>query len=501
MRYVKAIVYSIFFCMCMGTALVVGTWYGTSIFSTMQHWLSTKKQTTQRDSQKFSMERLVDTDKIIPVAIIGSGPAGLSAALYTARGGLHTVVFEGSLPGGQLMETSVVENWPGRPKILGPDVIKSLHTQAHDFGVYFIRDSVTSVDTSSWPYTLKTAQGLTVRALTIVIATGSTPRGLRETGYAPGEREYWGKGVTACAVCDAPLYKDAAVVVVGGGDSAAEEALQLAQYARSITILVRGDKMRASPAMQERLRAYQNIHVSYNTTITAIKGDGAHVNGIDVMANGKAEAMVVTGVFLATGHTPNSKIFEGIVAMKNGYITTEGSAQKTSVDGIFAAGDVADTVYRQAGVAAGCGIKAGLDALEFLRTVGFDTQRIGVQKLFIPEVVGNRTTVHELASVQELEKLMKAGTPVLLDFFTQHCPTCAQMLIAVEQIAAQYKDELVVFKVAVEKMPELVQRLAISAAPTVVLLHQGNVALRVHELVPYRTLAQMVETALHGNAA
>ncbi len=266
-------------------AVCAGGYYGYRLFS--------NKDISQ--GHHFDLKALEMKKNIIPVAIIGSGPSGLSAALYTSRAHLHTVVFQGPQAGGQLMSTSEVENWPGIGKKHGPEIMKAVSDQAQHFGAVLLNDTIKKVNFSVWPFELITSEDTTVYALSVIICTGASPERLKDV---PGEVEHWGKGVTGCAICDAAFFKDKDVVVVGGGDSAAEQALQLTAYARHITVLVRGDKMRASAAMQDRLKKFDYLKVRYNTSITQIEGDGERVTGIQLKTAQGSEHMPIDGVFL-----------------------------------------------------------------------------------------------------------------------------------------------------------------------------------------------------------
>ena len=214
---------------------------GSSVYGWLSHWFSEKS--------RYDLTKLEGKENVYPMVIIGSGPAGLSAGLYGARAKKKTLVIEGNKPGGLLTETSYVENWPGFKAILGKDLMKELKEQAAHFGASFLEDTVEKVNFSQWPFEINTEDGKTIYAMTVIIATGASPSPLN----VPGEKEFWGKGVTTCAICDAPFYDDKSVVVVGGGDSAVAEAIQLAAYASKITILVRKDKMRAAATNQDLL--------------------------------------------------------------------------------------------------------------------------------------------------------------------------------------------------------------------------------------------------------
>lgn len=457
----------------------------------------TSQKVQEYNLSHFSINKSLKKENVIPVAIIGSGPAGLSAALYGARGGFYSVVFEGKEPGGQLMGTTWVENWPGMEKKMGPDLIKSLRDQAKEFGAFFVQDTITDVNFSSWPYQLKTEGGSTIHALSVILATGAQARKLG----IPGEDEFWGTGVTACAICDAPFFKDKEVFVVGGGDSAAEEAMQLAPYAKKITLLVRRDAMRASAAMQERLRAYDHISIQYNTQLSAIKGEGKRVTNVDMIVNGKKKNAPIDGVFLAIGHTPNSSVFKKYVKTDSaGYVDLQGHTQNTSVPGVFAAGDVSDRMYSQAGVAAGDGIKAALDASEFLRDIGFN--EIFAEKLesqyFDAEGGVGREPLQSFNSLDEFEQYVKkTDVPIFLDFYTEFCPSCAQMIPSIEKLAMELKGSMEFYKVDAMKVPGLSEKYEVESVPTFIVVRQGELVARAHNSMSRKELRNFVENVLN----
>lgn len=443
-------------------------------------WLLHPRHPYNKCNLQANSVHLSKYENLVPVAVIGSGPAGLAAALYGARGGVHSVVFEGESPGGQLMTTTWVENWPGRPKSLGPDLITSLKEQAAEFGAQYVRESVSAVDFSSWPYRVETAQGTVAYAMSIVIATGAQPRLL----YVPGEQEYWSKGVTTCAVCDAPFYKEKEVVVVGGGDSAFEEALQLAPYAKKITILVRRDVLRASQAMQERIKPYEHIDIKFNTQIKVIKGDNTQVTHIEVEEQGEEKIVPIDGVFLAIGHTPITKNFKPTISThEGGYIALTGNTQHTNIPGVFAAGDVADFRYRQAGVAAGDGIKAALEGLEFLREVGYNEviEEALHGNMYVPEGGKDRKALADITSLQALKDVQKKHDYVVLDFYTDICPSCVQILPTLEEAHMSYETNAGFYKINIMDVPELAEMYEVNSAPTILILQDGKIIARVQE--------------------
>lgn len=311
--------------------------------------------------------------KIVPIVGIGAGPAGLMAASYAARSKLETVIITGDTLGGQLTGAGEVENMPGLKVSLGADIVKNLEDQARDFGAHFIEDSVESVDFSSWPFEIKLTGGDTITALAVIIATGAAPRKLG----IPGELEYWGSGVSACAICDCFMFKNRNVAIVGGGDAAIEQALHLAPYAKNITIFVRKDYMRAAGRMQDKIESYDFINVVYNKEVLRVFGDGQVVTGLELLDTITQETsnVPIDGLFLAIGHNPNTGIFAPYLKLsEHGYIVLDTRSQETSTEGIFAAGDVADYRFRQAGIATGSGIQAALEAIDFLREINFNNK-------------------------------------------------------------------------------------------------------------------------------
>ena len=302
------------------------------------------------------------------VVIIGSGPAGLTAALYAARANLKPLVIEGLEAGGQLMLTTMVENWPGyRDGILGPDLMGEMRAQAERFGAEIIRGHVTSVDVKSQPIKITTSDGEHLTR-TLVIATGASARLLG----LPSERTLLGHGVSTCATCDGYFFRGRPIAVVGGGDTAMEEAIFLTRFASHVTVIHRRDTLRASKVMQDKAFANPKISFEWNAEVEEMtdvsKGE---VNGIVIRNNvtGERKTIPVDGVFVAIGHTPNTSLFKGQLEMDaNGYLITH-RGSKTSMPGVFAAGDVQDHVYRQAVTAAGSGCMAAIDAERYLESV------------------------------------------------------------------------------------------------------------------------------------
>ncbi len=300
------------------------------------------------------------------VLIIGSGPAGYTAAIYAARAGLSPVLYTGGQPGGQLTTTNDVENYPGYPDgINGPQMMLDFQKQAERFGTRIHYGLITSVDFSGYPLKVVVDDKQEVVAESVIIATGASAKYLG----LPSETVYNNRGVSACAVCDGYFYRDKEVAVVGAGDSAAEESTYLSKLCKKVHLIVRRDEMRASKIMQQRVLNTPNIEIHWNTETEEILGDDHGVNAIRVFNNktGAKSIIPVQGFFLAIGHKPNTDIFKGIIDMdETGYIQVMPGTTKTNVPGVFAVGDAADRVYRQAVTAAGTGCMGALDAEKFL---------------------------------------------------------------------------------------------------------------------------------------
>lgn len=298
--------------------------------------------------------------------IIGSGPAGYTAAIYAARADMKPVLYTGMLAGGQLTQTTEVENFPGYPDgVMGPDMMEDLRKQAERLGTDIRFGYVSSVDFSGPPHKIVVDEAKTITADTVIISTGASAKWLG----LESEQKYNGFGVSACAVCDGFFFRQQDVAIVGAGDTAAEEATYLAKLCRKVYMLVRRDEFRASKAMVHRVLNTPNIEVLYSSEAKEIMGDGQVVTGVKIINNQSNEEKVldVTGFFVAIGHHPNTDIFKGWIDMdETGYIKTRSGSTHTNVEGVFACGDAQDNVYRQAVTAAGTGCMAALDAERYL---------------------------------------------------------------------------------------------------------------------------------------
>jgi thioredoxin reductase (NADPH) len=305
--------------------------------------------------------------------ILGSGPAGLSAAIYGARAGMKPLVVQGMQPGGQLTITTDVENYPGfREVIQGPWLMQEMQAQAEHVGAEMIWDQIVDVDFSKRPFRLTGDGGDVYTADTLVICTGAQAQWLG----VEGEQALSGKGVSACATCDGFFYRGKKVVVIGGGNTAVEEALYLTNHSQDVTLIHRRDSLRSEKILQERLFAHPNIKVLWNKKVARFVGGGdpEGLVGVDLIdtVTGEASHEAADGAFVAIGHKPSTELFAGKLELDNGYLVVEKGGSKTAIPGVFAAGDVADQVYRQAVTAAGMGCMAALDAERFLAEAEFE---------------------------------------------------------------------------------------------------------------------------------
>lgn len=304
------------------------------------------------------------------VIIIGSGPAGYTAALYASRANLKPLVIMGHEPGGQLTTTTDVENFPGFPEgVMGPDLMQKMKAQAERFGTEFLTSHVASVDLSKRPFNLKCENGDEFSAQTLIISTGASAKYLG----LPNEKELIGKGVSACATCDGFFFRDKVVHVVGGGDTAMEEAMFLSKFASKVYLLHRRDKLRASKPMQQRVFDNPKIEIIWNTEVKEIIADDAGVNSLRVYNNETKEETVreTDGLFMGIGHTPNTSFLSGQINLDDhGFIITQGKHPDTNIPGVYACGDVQDSYYRQAISAAGSGCEAAIRAERYLEENG-----------------------------------------------------------------------------------------------------------------------------------
>lgn len=317
------------------------------------------------------------------VLILGSGPAGLTAGIYAARAQLQPIILEGAHPGGHLVSTTYIENWPDHERILGLDLMEKITDHAKASGATIISETAASIDLSQRPFIVTTKEGSIFSCNALILAMGSSPRRLR----CIGEVDYWGKGIATCAACDGPLYKNKDVIVVGGGDSAMEFASFLSKFANTVTIVQLLDNLTASATMQARVLDNPKIKIYYSHLVSEIHGDGTRVTDITItnVATKARQTIKTDGVFIAIGHSPNTALVKGQINLDStGHILVYDKV-KTSIPGVFAAGDIMDSGYKQAIVAAGFGCIAGLAAERFLLETKQHRLRFNVRAIEVKE--------------------------------------------------------------------------------------------------------------------
>lgn len=419
--------------------------------------------------------------RIENVVIIGSGPAGYTAAIYAARANLKPFMFEGyqigGLPGGQLMTTTEVENFPGFPEgIQGPELMARMRAQAERWGTEMVTEDVIRVDFHQRPFLICSAERQ-VYAHSVIICTGATAKRL----HLPGEEQYWTKGVSACAICDgaAPIFKDVELAVIGGGDSAAEEAVYLTKYGSHVHLLVRSDKMRASKAMQDRVFANPKITVHWQTEAREILGDGNLMTGLRIInkATGEESILPVRGLFYAIGHTPNTQLFKDFLELDSvGYIVTHHGTH-TSVEGVFAAGDVQDHEYRQAVTAAGSGCMAALDAERWLSARGLiqefqqraaETKPAETAKPatspaqdFDPNAIKHRGSYALRKLFHESDRLL------LVKYVSPTCGPCHTLKPILDRLVEEFDGKVQLIEIDITEDSAIAEQAGVTSTPTI----------------------------------
>jgi thioredoxin reductase (NADPH) len=418
------------------------------------------------------------------LVIIGSGPAGYTAAIYAARANLKPVMFEGfqsgGLPGGQLMTTTEVENFPGFPEgIIGPKLMDRMKAQAERWGTECYTEDVIAVDLSQRPFTVRSSER-EFKAHTIIIATGATAKRLG----LPSEPEFWSNGISACAICDGatPIFKNEELAIIGGGDSAAEEAVYLTKYGSHVHLLVRRNVMRASKAMQDRVLKNPKITVHWNTEPLDVLGANRRMTGLSIRntQTGETGELQIRGLFYAIGHTPNTTLFQGTLELDAvGYIVVKPGTVETNVEGVYAAGDVQDHEYRQAVTAAGTGCMAALSAERWLSVHNliqeYHQTSESEQSVTVTEktIVADTPETFEISATRyvggyALRKLFHEGDRLMIvKYVSPNCGPCHTLKPILDKVVDEYEGRIYFIEIDIEAEPEIAQSAQVMGTPTV----------------------------------
>ncbi|MBD1843083.1 thioredoxin-disulfide reductase [Cyanobacteria bacterium FACHB-63] len=418
------------------------------------------------------------------LVIIGSGPAGYTAAIYAGRANLKPLVFEGfqagGIPGGQLMTTTEVENFPGFPQgITGPQLMMQMKAQAERWGAELVTEDVLSVDFSQRPFTIR-SETQEVKAHSVVIATGATAKRLG----LPNEHEFWSRGISACAICDGatPIFRGVPLVVIGGGDTAAEEAIYLTKYGDHVHLLVRGEAMRASKAMQDRVLKNDRITVHWNSEAIDVVGDAKHMTGVRIRnrKTGEESTIEAKGLFYAIGHTPNTALFKGQLELDEiGYIKTKHGGVETSLEGVFAAGDVQDHEFRQAITAAGTGCMAAMLAERWLSVNGLVQEFARIQA----DVPNEENTAHAPMETEVVEFSLEStrhrgglalrklyhesDRPILVKYVSPTCGPCHTLKPILNKVVDEFDGKIHFVEINIEEDQDIAEAAGVIGTPTV----------------------------------
>ncbi|MDY6902337.1 MAG: thioredoxin-disulfide reductase [Cyanobacteriota bacterium] len=447
------------------------------------------------------------------LVIIGSGPAGYTAAIYAGRANLKPVVFEGfevgGLPGGQLMTTTEVENFPGFPAgITGPELMDKMKAQAERWGAELYTEDVVSVDLSQRPFTVRSSER-EFKTHSIVIATGATAKRLG----LPSEHTFWSRGISACAICDGatPIFHGAELAVIGAGDSAAEEAIYLTKYGDTVNLLVRSDKMRASKAMQDRVLSNPKIEVHWNTEAVDIFGDENHMQGIKIRNNktGEESNLAAKGLFYAIGHTPNTSLFKGQLELDDvGYVVTKSNSVETSVEGVYAVGDVQDHEFRQAITAAGSGCMGAMLAERWLSGEGLlqeFSQKPENNELKPQEEEKTTADTEEDFDINAtrhigsyaLRKIFHDGNrPLMVKYVSPGCGPCHTLKPILNKVVDEFDGKIHFVEIDIDKDREIAEQANVTGTPTVQIFKDKELLEELKGVKQKSQYRQLLESAL-----
>lgn len=435
---------------------------------------------------KFNINKVQVDKDVYPVVIIGGGFGGLTSGMYLAQANIKHILLEGETPGGAITMSHSVCNWPGEKNISGPDLAAKIKDHAKSSGANIVSSTVIDVDFSVWPYLIKTKDNKTIKALSCIIGTGATPIFLN----IPGEDKYFGKGVSKCATCDGPFYKNKTVAVIGGGNTAITDASYLSNIAKKIYLVVRRDKLRAMGKAVDTLISKPNVEVLYNTNVKEVIGDNKKVTKLKILnnKNNSISNINVDGMFLAIGAKPNSQLFENQLELDSNKHIILNNGQKTSLKGIFAVGDICEPEFKQLIIASGHGAKAAMQTQKFLDKIGYTPKEQEVKKETKPTVkpkvqpkqqTAQKSTDHEnlisLKNVDEFkEEVLNYNGNVVVDFYAHWCFPCKMMMPVIEKLAKEFSGKVKFVKADVSQIQALGGMWSVRGVPTFIFFKDGK---------------------------
>lgn len=435
---------------------------------------------SSNDLKHFNLDNTEIDENVYPVVVIGGGVGGLTAGMYMGQANIKNLLIQGKTPGGVITMSHSVCNWPGEKNISGIKLAEKIQEHAKSSGADILDAKVTKVDFSVWPYVIRTKKGSEkskiIKALSCIIATGSKPVLLNITG----EQKYFGRGVSQCATCDGPFYKNKTVAVIGGGNTAITDASYLSNIAKKVYLIVRRNKLRAVGKIVNEIVAKPNIEILYNTNVKEVVGDNEKVVGLKIYnnQNDKTSDLAVDGMFLAIGAVPNSKLFKNKLEMdKKGYITLK-NGQETSKSGVFVVGDVCEPEYKQLVIAAGQGAKAAMQTQKFLEDIGYDVNKfekankpVIVKEDEVKEKFGHTI---EITDVDQFKKeVLDYNGNVVVDFYASWCYPCKMMMPIIKKMAQDLPDIKFV-KADVSEIDSLGAIWAVRGVPTFIFFKDGK---------------------------
>ncbi len=450
------------------------------------------------------------------IVIIGSGPAGYTAAIYAARANLKPLMFEGfqagGLPGGQLMTTTEVENFPGFPEgLTGPKLMERMKAQAERWGTQCYTEDVTFVDFNQRPFTIRSSDR-EVKAHSVIIATGATAKRLG----LPSEQKYWNNGISACAICDGatPMFKGQELVVIGGGDSAAEEAIYLTKYSSQVHLLVRGDAMRACKTMQDRVLNNSKIKVHWHTEAIDVFGENNRMTGLKLRnkQTGEETDLPAKGLFYAIGHTPNTSLFQGQLELDDvGYIVTKADSVATSIEGVYAAGDVQDHEYRQAITAAGTGCMAAMLAERWLSANDLAQEyhqeaQTEVESTEEEQIVADTPETFDINSTRHvggyaLRKLFhESDRLIIVKYVSPNCGPCHTLKPILNKVVDEYDGKIHFVEIDIDAEPEIAENAMVTGTPTVQFFKDKEILTQLKGVKQKSEYRQIIDEQLPAGA-